>query len=138
MTGSVKLGRGLNLGSLERAVLDVLWSSNEPLTVRDVHSELTLDRDLAYTTIMTVLYRLTEKGVLFQYKDGRAYTYAPVEGRAEFVADHIIELLAECGPRGRGPVLTWLVGRLGSEDAVELQRALNARNLASDQIRTVA
>ena len=42
------------LGDLERAVMDRLWSSGEPQTVRQVHEALSAHRDLAYTTIMTV------------------------------------------------------------------------------------
>ena len=43
------------LGELEREVMDHLWSSREPLTVRQVHEALAARRDLAYTTVMTVL-----------------------------------------------------------------------------------
>ena len=46
------------LGDLERAVMDHLWSTPEPQTVRQVHEALSARRDLAYTTIMTVLQRL--------------------------------------------------------------------------------
>ena len=49
------------LGELERAIMDVLWESAEPLTVRQVGARLT-DRDLAHTTVMTVLDRLAKKG----------------------------------------------------------------------------
>src|SRR3954463_14636009 len=49
------------LGELERAVMDHLWSTREPQTVRQVHEALAARRDLAYTTIMTVLQRLPEE-----------------------------------------------------------------------------
>ena len=49
------------LGDLERAVMDHLWSTPEPQTVRQVHEALSAQRDLAYTTIMTVLQRLAKK-----------------------------------------------------------------------------
>ncbi|MDT7732850.1 MAG: hypothetical protein QOE12_24, partial [Mycobacterium sp.] len=45
------------LGDLERAVMDHLWSAPHPQTVRQVHESLSERRDLAYTTIMTVLQR---------------------------------------------------------------------------------
>ena len=46
------------LGELEREVMDHLWNAPEPQTVRQVHEALSARRDLAYTTIMTVLQRL--------------------------------------------------------------------------------
>jgi predicted transcriptional regulator len=50
------------LGELERAVMDCLWSTPEPQTVRQVHEALSAQRELAYTTIMTVLQRLAKNG----------------------------------------------------------------------------
>src|ERR1700735_3976444 len=49
------------LGDLERAIMDVLWESPESLTVRQVIGRLT-ERDLAHTTVMTVLDRVSKKG----------------------------------------------------------------------------
>src|ERR1700737_5082289 len=69
------------LGELERAVMDHLWSSAEPQTVRQVHEALSAHRDLAYTTIMTVLQRLAKKNLVVQHRDDRAHRYAPMLGR---------------------------------------------------------
>lgn len=67
------------LGSLETAVLDVLWRAGEPMTVREVLAELNWNRraPLAYTTVMTVLGRLADKGALTRYSRGRGYSYEP-------------------------------------------------------------
>jgi predicted transcriptional regulator len=65
------------LGDLERAVMDHLWSAREPQTVRQVHEALSAQRDLAYTTIMTVLQRLAKKNLVVQHRDDRAHRYAP-------------------------------------------------------------
>jgi predicted transcriptional regulator len=73
------------LGKLERAVLDVLWDRATPCLVRDVVDALA-DRDLAYTTVMTVLDRLAKKGMVSRERDGRAWRYQPRatrEGYAE-------------------------------------------------------
>ena len=59
------------LGELERAIMDVLWDSTEPLTVRQVGLRL-INRDLAHTTVMTVLDRLAKKGFARRQRDGRA------------------------------------------------------------------
>ena len=54
------------LGALEREVMRVLWGADDPRTVRAVLEELNRHRrpQLAYTTVMTVMGRLAEKGVL--------------------------------------------------------------------------
>ena len=51
------MAKHASLGDLEQAVMDVLWSTDSGLTVREVLAGLT-GRDLAYTTVMTVLSRL--------------------------------------------------------------------------------
>ncbi|MFI7523771.1 BlaI/MecI/CopY family transcriptional regulator [Micromonospora globbae] len=65
-------------GSLEADVMAVLWGDQRSLRVRDVLARLNADRDrpLAYTTVMTVLTRLVEKGFAVRHPDGRSYRYA--------------------------------------------------------------
>jgi predicted transcriptional regulator len=64
-------------GPLEAEVMDAIWSHSEPVAVRRVVDELNAERsgDLAYTTVMTVMGRLAEKGVLTRSKVGRGYLY---------------------------------------------------------------
>ena len=50
-------------GELEQRVMVLLWQAGEPLSVVDVQGLLARDRDLAYTTVMTVLDRLAKKGL---------------------------------------------------------------------------
>jgi predicted transcriptional regulator len=68
------------LGPLEGAVMDRLWKRGSA-TVRDVVDELR-SRDLAYTTVMTVMVRLHGKGLLERERDGKTYVY-----RAAFTRD---------------------------------------------------
>jgi predicted transcriptional regulator len=67
------------LGALEGEVMRVCWDTGNPVTVRRVLDELNTDRaqPLAYTTVMTVMSRLAEKGVLHRTPQGRGYAYAP-------------------------------------------------------------
>jgi predicted transcriptional regulator len=66
-----------NFGSLEAAVMDVVWGADEPVAVRAVVDRLNADRadPLAYTTVMTVMTRLAEKGALDRQKHGRGFVY---------------------------------------------------------------
>ena len=52
------MSRMATRGPLEQAVMELLWASPRPLSVADALEELNMDRDLAYTTVMTVLDRL--------------------------------------------------------------------------------
>ncbi|MFF4520013.1 BlaI/MecI/CopY family transcriptional regulator [Streptomyces bluensis] len=66
-------------GTLESDVMDVLWRAKRPLPVRAVLDPLNSTRpeQLAYTTVMTVLSRLADKGVLERTRHGRGFVYAP-------------------------------------------------------------
>lgn len=98
------------LGDLERDVMTQLWDSSEPLTVRQVHERLSRDRDLAYTTVMTVLDRLAKKGVVTQQRADRAYRYVPAQTRAEMTAAIMLDALSATGDQDAA--LAYFVGRL--------------------------
>ena len=70
------------LGELEQAVLEVLWGLDAPASGREVHERLS-GRDLAYTTVMTVLDRLARKGAADRDKQGRGYLYRPAVSEQE-------------------------------------------------------
>lgn len=65
------------LGPLEAEVMRVAWEAKAPVTVREVLWRLNESRSepLAYTTAMTVLARLAEKGILTRRLEGRGYVY---------------------------------------------------------------
>lgn len=67
--------------------MERLWAADQPLSVREVHSALGSERELAYTTVMTVLDRLAKKQVVSRERDGRAWIYRPVQSRESMVAD---------------------------------------------------
>jgi BlaI family penicillinase repressor len=65
---------------LELECLKVLWTLGEG-NVKDVRQALTVSRNLAYTTVMTVLDRLARKGGVARRKVGRSFVYVPVLSR---------------------------------------------------------
>ncbi len=87
------------LGDLEAEIMEHVWSCG-CASVRDVHAKLE-SRGLAYTTVMTVMSRLSEKGLLDKEKIGKQYLYRPTLTREEFE-----ESVARS-------VLSGLVGSLG-------------------------
>jgi BlaI family transcriptional regulator, penicillinase repressor len=66
----------LDLAPLELDCMNALWRLGQA-TVRDIHGALAPTRPRAYTTIMTILDRLTQKGVVQRQKSGRAWLYKP-------------------------------------------------------------
>lgn len=88
--------RSTSLGDLERAVMEVLWAHGPDQSVRDVMDRLgdSTQKDLAYTTIMTVLDRLAKKGMTERRRDGRAWRYTAAATREELAAGALRSVLA--------------------------------------------
>lgn len=101
------------LGELEQLIMSVLWRSRTPLLVRDVQEALKAqDRDLAYTTVMTVMDRLTKKGALDRELDGRAWRYRPRKTCVDLHVEEILALLDGCGEGHAREILEQVMGRL--------------------------
>ncbi|CAM4046054.1 BlaI/MecI/CopY family transcriptional regulator [Nocardiopsis rhodophaea] len=87
-------------GELEAAIMDALWRADGPLVVREVREAMIYDRDVAYTTVMTVTNILYHKGLLHREKAGRAWLYWPRETREEHTARVMSEIFSGCGDPG--------------------------------------
>ncbi|EPH40940.1 putative transcriptional regulator BlaI [Streptomyces aurantiacus JA 4570] len=74
------------MGELEDAVMTRVWKWNRPVTVREVLEDLQQERSIAYTTVMTVLDNLHQKGWVRREAEGRAYRYEAVSTRAAYAA----------------------------------------------------
>ena len=97
------------LGDLETAVMEILWAHpDQGMTVRDAHERLVPQRELAYTTVMTVLDRLSKKGIVHRELEGRAWLYRPAQARADLVVGEIRDLLGWLSPEERAQVLAQL------------------------------
>ena len=105
--------------------MDHLWGSDQPQTVRQVHEGLRVRRELAYTTVMTVLQRLARKNLVVQIRNDRAHRYAATNGRDELVAGLMVDALAQAADSGdRQAALVHFVERVGADEADALRRAL--------------
>ena len=114
-----------HLGSLERVVMDMLWDSATPLSVRDVVDELSRSRRIAYTTVMTILDRLGRKGLVTRQAHGRAFHYSAAASRETYVALLMSEAL-DASP-DRGAALLHFADTIDDGDADTLRRALGGR-----------
>jgi predicted transcriptional regulator len=99
-------------GALEAEVLAALWVAGRPLTPAEVRGAL--DDELAYTTVMTTLARLYDKGAVSRERSGRAFAYSPVQDQAGAAAARMADLLGTTPDREA--VLARFVGELSTED----------------------
>ena len=111
-----------SLGPLEAEVLNVLWDDGGWLTPGDVHERLTIGRDLAYTTVMTVLVHLSEKGFAERKRVGRAFGYHALTTREEHAARVMTATLTAA--RDKPKVLTSFVAQLDARQRRQLRRML--------------
>jgi predicted transcriptional regulator len=103
--------------------MDVLWESADPLTVREVSLRL-VDRDLAHTTVMTVLDRLAKKGFVRRGREGRAWRYQASASRETYVTELMLSALDQTGDRSAA--LASFARRVSEAEARVLRRALEA------------
>jgi predicted transcriptional regulator len=118
------------LGELERAIMDVLWENHDRLTVRQVSERLT-ERDLAHTTVMTVLDRLAKKGFARRERDGRAWRYRAAETREAYVTELMLNALDQTGDRQAA--LARFARSVSETEAAALRRALSSLGGAAER-----
>jgi predicted transcriptional regulator len=116
----------LQMGGLEAMVMDALWDRRGWLTPGEVHEVLAPHRSLAYTTVMTILVRLWQKGRLERQRDGRAYAYRALQSREEHAAARMQELLTKVGDRPT--TLAYFLDALPPKDRAQLRRMLRSGN----------
>lgn len=109
-------------GSLEAAVLAVLWDDGGWLSPGDVHARLAAGRSVGQATVATVLVRLWRKGRLERRKSGRAYAYHAGQSRERYVAGRMEEILALAADRPAA--LAAFAAGLSEQDRAELARRL--------------
>ena len=80
------------LGETEMEVLHHVWDMGEA-TVKQVRKRILESREVAYTTIMTVMKNLAEKGYLKYRKDGVTYVYSPAQEPESVRSNLISELM---------------------------------------------
>jgi len=117
-----KQGMEQALGTLEAQVMEAVWDAEDEVCVDDVRRTLEAQgKESAYTTIMTTMSRLYDKGLLGRRMEGRAYYYYPALTRRELgrsvtrrVIDALLGSFAE-------PAMSYFVEALGEEDPERLE-----------------
>ena len=119
------------LGELERVVMERLWEAAVAggpdfagATVREVHASLEGERDLAYTTVMTVLDRLAKKDLVTRERDGRAWRYLPADTREALTAQTMRRTLDDMDVTDRRAALLHFLDGASSDEIADIKAAL--------------
>lgn len=110
-------------------MVDRVWARDASVTVRDLFDELSGERAIAYTTVMSTMDNLHRKGCLTREKEGKAYRYTAVASRDEYSARLMHEALTEAADTEA--VLTHFVERMDGAQSDTLRAVL--RRLAEEQ-----
>ena len=117
-------GRGAEklLGELELEVMHVIWERGI-VTVRQVLETLVETRPLAYTTVMTVMNRSADKGLLIVNKQGKTYHYRPAYTREAFEAQAVSQVVQSLITDFGGEIaISQFVEQLTATDPEQLAR----------------
>lgn len=114
-----KKGIELRLHELEAAIMDVVWRKDlREFAVSEVLGVLEKQRDIAYTTVMTTLGRLHDKGVLTRIRDGKRYRYSSKLTREQFLEATARDVLDRAV--GGRQALVMLAEKLSEASSAEL------------------
>ncbi len=120
------------LGSLELEVMEFMWRSEEA-TVRQVTKVIDRKRPIAYTTVMTVMRHLVNKGLLSRTKEGKRYRYRLTKNRQEFLQEtsksRIRTLLDDFGDLA----IAQFLGEIANVNAGRLEELRNLVQEASSE-----
>jgi predicted transcriptional regulator len=109
-------------GDLEAVIMHRVWEHDEPVTVRDLFDDLSAERTIAYTTVMSTMDNLHRKGWLDRVREGKAYRYTATASREEYGARLMREALADGGDAEA--VLSHFVAQIGSGESEALRSVL--------------
>src|ERR671931_1067399 len=84
---------GRRLGELEAEVMELAWNRGDWISVHDLLTALQ-GQQRAYTTVMTIVTRLCDKGLLERQRRGRGFVYRPALSQEELAARALRDVLA--------------------------------------------
>lgn len=108
--------------------MKVVWSRGA-VTVRDVYEELLAHRQIAYTTVMTMMGVLESKGHLKKREGGKAYVYQPVRPKEEVIGGMVTDFVSRVFNGSAKPLLLHLVRnkQVSPAEIEEIRRMLKKK-----------
>lgn len=113
-------------GEFQQEVMRILWSRGG-VTVDDVRGALPVSRDVAYTTVQTVLNRLVDRGLVSRQKRGKAFIYEARLSEADYLSESLDGLLAGASADARGGALAYLAETMSDDDVQAFRRGSRRR-----------
>lgn len=118
-------------GPLEHDVMAVVWSAGSAVSGHEVAAKLAEGRTIAYTTVLTVLDRLREKGMVTRFREGRIYRYEAAVREEEYAASLMTQALDRSA--NRSGALLHFAGQLTEDEAASLRAALGVARAAEPE-----
>lgn len=98
-----------SLGNLEKQIMNIVWSEKTPVSVRFVTDSLRKKRQIAYTTVMTIMSRLVKKEILSRRLHGLSYLYKPKFNREKYVAKTVHSIFTSAVSAFGGSAVSYFV-----------------------------
>jgi predicted transcriptional regulator len=116
------------LTETELELMNILWKLNEG-TVNDVIAELPKERDLAYTSVSTIMRILEQKKILASRKEGRGHTYFPLVKKEDYEATSLNHLVSKVFDGEPSTLVKRLIESkdLDAQELKEIRKILNQR-----------
>jgi predicted transcriptional regulator len=116
------------LAGQELEIMKIVWK-RETATVRDVYEALLEKRKIAYTTVMTTMNILEQKGYLKKAAQDRAYVYRAAKPQKQVLGDMVREFVDRVFNGSAEPLLMHLVEdqRLTMDDLDEIRRTIRSK-----------
>jgi predicted transcriptional regulator len=113
----------------ELEMMKIIWQHDAPVTVRDVYEALRERRAIAYTTVMTSMKTLEQKGHLKATQQDRAYLYRPAKPKQQVIKGMVREFVDRVFNGSARPLVTHLIedDRLSESDLQEIARMMGKR-----------
>lgn len=122
---------GKVLGTSESDIMEIVWHNKEAISVKTVFENLSKNRPIAYTTVMTIMTRLVDKRVLTRNLRGQKYLYKPKLGKKQFIANAVHGIFSTAvstlGEEALTPFIKE-IGKISPQRRRELLKILNDQN----------
>ncbi len=119
----------LTLAKQELEVMKLIWRSESgTATVRDVYEALRERRTIAYTSVMSTMRTLEQKGFLTKWEDGRAYVYQPTRAKEQVVLGLVEDFVGRVFNGSGEALVVHLIKQLdlSSQNLKEIEKAIEA------------
>jgi len=121
--------KSTTLTAHELELMQIIWQREGPVTVRDVYEELRGRRTVAYTTVMTSLKTLEQKGHLKATQQDRAHLYRPARPKQQVLKEMVRDFVDRVFNGSGRPLLVHMLedDRISESELREITRMLEKR-----------